>query len=77
VSVTIQVFGSLVRYSPSGRDLFELKIQKPISATELLDILGIPESEVWMITVNGTHAKGDHMVNNNDKVMIFEPVLGG
>jgi sulfur carrier protein ThiS len=77
MAVEIRVYGGLVRYSPSGKDRFELDIQNPVTIRELLEIVGIPESEVWMVTVNGVHSRTGQIVKDNDQIMIFEPVLGG
>lgn len=77
MSLKIRLFGSLVKYSPSGEDSFEMKVQRPITVRELLETIKIPKHEVWMVTINGNQSDPGELVKGNDEVMIFEPVLGG
>ncbi|QUL98046.1 MAG: MoaD/ThiS family protein [Candidatus Fermentithermobacillus carboniphilus] len=81
MKLKVKLFGDLIRYSPSGRDVFELEVPgfngSDATVKELIRALGIPEGEVWIITVNGVQAQAERILTEGDEVMIFAPVMGG
>lgn len=47
------------------------------TASELLEELKIPVTEVAIILVNGFHSKPDASVKDGDVISFFPPVAGG
>lgn len=84
--VAVKLFGDLVRYGPAGKDSFSCDLRPDPGETEftigfLLKHIGIPESEVWMVALNGARVDTEDMMQkplkDGDQVMIFAPVMGG
>lgn len=75
--VKIRVFGELIKYAPSKKDEFWMDINSGSTVREIIDKLNMPDDEVWFVTVGGLHVKDDHILQAEDEIMIFDPVLGG
>ena len=43
----------------------------------MLKKIGIPDSEVWIVSVNGQVVGQEHMLGPGDMVDVFAPVAGG
>ena len=55
----------------------ELEFPDNTDAAALIDYLGIPESGVGMVTVNGHQVKSDGILPDNAIVKVFQPIFGG
>ena len=55
----------------------ELEFPDNTDAAALINYLGIPESRVGMVTVNGHQVKSDGILQDNALVKVFQPVFGG
>lgn len=77
MKVKVRAFGDLVRYMPAGRETVLLEVPEKSTVMSVLGYLGIPESEVWMVTVNGERSQDDRALQDHDEVLVFAPVTGG
>lgn len=75
--VSLKLYGSLRRYSPERREKSEYEVQKATTVRALLEELGIPERDWWMIAVNDVVVNPDRVLQEGDEVEVFEPVGGG
>ncbi len=57
----------------------EEEVETPPGATvaALMGMLGVPESAVTLVFVNGVHASPDSVLRQGDRVALFPPVGGG
>jgi len=55
----------------------ELEFPDNTDAAALIDYLGIPKSNVGMVTVNGLQVKSDGLMKDGALVKVFQPIFGG
>jgi len=55
----------------------ELEFPDNSDASALINFLGIPESRVGMVTVNGQQVKSDGILQDKAIVKVFQPIFGG
>ena len=75
--VQVHLHGFLHTYTASKKPEFELELPSGITLAELIHNLKIPDSEVWVISVNGHSVPASAVLSDNDRVSIFPPVTGG
>ena len=68
--VTIRAEGRLARTARVGRDGQEVNVPQGGRVRDLLEEVGILDSEVRRITVNGRRARLDQALRRNDKVEV-------
>ena len=77
--LTILLAATLRKYLP-GYDAaigHEILIEPGTSVRDVARSLLIPEQEVKLIMINGTHADWDTVLKENDRLALFPPVGGG
>ncbi len=77
ITVKARVHGHLLGYLPGGRDLVEMSLPPGSTASELARKLGLPGTEIWMVSVNGTVSDPHRELANGDQVDFFAPEAGG
>jgi len=79
MSVRVQLFAYLSRFSPTGQEKFELELELEPEATVgwLLSRLKIPSDFEKMVLVNGRQANPSIRLADGDDVFIFPPSAGG
>lgn len=79
MKVEIRVFGGLEKNIPGAIYGKPIEMDVPGSTTviSLLEMLNIPEKQVFTILVNGIHAKKEQILESGDRVAFFPPVGGG
>lgn len=79
MKVRIKLYGTLMKYYPGYEHEHGLDMEVPAGTDVegLIAALGIPQSKIGMISVNGNPAKsGDHLLDNA-VVKLFQPIFGG
>ncbi len=77
IAISLRVCADLRRYLPDRAERLELKVAGGTTAGGALRLIGIPEPEVWLISVNGRQVSPGTPLNQGDQVMIVAPVAGG
>ncbi|HEY3315748.1 MAG TPA: MoaD/ThiS family protein [Bacillota bacterium] len=77
ITVHAQAFGNLRRFFPQGRQAVDFHLPEGSRVTDLLKLVGLPDNEVWMVSVNEALAEPDQTLADGDLVNVFAPVAGG
>jgi molybdopterin synthase sulfur carrier subunit len=77
--VEVRLYASLRRYLPQLElgEAVELELDEGATVRHVFEKLGLPESEVKRVIVNGLSRGHEHILSNGDRVAIFPPVAGG
>jgi sulfur carrier protein ThiS len=73
----VRLFGELARFSGGRGYEFDLPLRPDQTVAGLLEEIGIPDGEVWMVALNGTKVEASSKPRPGDEVMVFSPVGGG
>jgi sulfur-carrier protein len=73
--ISIRLFATLNRYTPDTADSYP--VRPGTTVRDLIDQLGVPETEVKLIFVNGVKGDLASALNGGERVGIFPPVGGG
>ncbi len=78
--VFIRLYASLQRFAPAGTQLgesFALNLTRG-TITEVITLLGIPETEASIVLVNGLRQQDMmYKIHPDDLIVIFPPLGGG
>lgn len=77
--IEIKLFASLSAYA-AHKDLApdgSLCLESPATIRDAVLHLGVPESEIKLVFLNGVRGSMDALLNENDRVGIFPPIGGG
>ncbi len=77
ITVRAHAYGNVRRYFPSGNEEAEFRLAEGSRVADLLKAIGLPDHEVWMVSVNEVLAEADQGLDDGDLVNIFSPVAGG
>ena len=77
MKVKVRVYGTLLTYVPGQKEEHELEVDAPVGAGELMKHLGIPEEEVWLLSVGKRQVPTSYEVTEGEELSIFPPVTGG
>jgi sulfur carrier protein ThiS len=75
--VQVHLHGYLHGYTESKNPEFDLELPGGITLAELIHNLKIPDSEVWVVSLNGQNVPVSTVLSNNDHVSVFPPITGG
>lgn len=75
--VTIRLHGELTHYLDGGRDRAEVEAVEGSTVQAVLDTLGLPSREFWLLAVNGAVARADTRLNPGDLIECVAPMSGG
>ena len=72
-TITIRCYAELNDFLPSERKqkFFSLSLKTPVTVGETIELLGIPLSEVDLVTVNGQPVGRSHRLYENDYVSVY------
>jgi hypothetical protein len=72
-TITVRCFAELNDFLPAGQKQapFTLTLKEPVTVGEVAEILGIPLSEVDLVTVNGKSAGRSYRPLENDYIAIY------
>ena len=79
VRVEVRLYANLRRYVPqlSIGEAMELELYEGATLRHIFTRLGLPESEVKRVIVNGLSKGYEYVLLDGDRVAIFPPVAGG
>jgi len=77
MTVKVQLFGYLAKYSPTQMETFQLEIGPEATIAELLQKIEFPPEVEKMVLVNGTQAQASTRLAEGDEVFLFAPAAGG
>ena len=75
--VRVRLHGHLHTYTESTSSEFELELPTETTLAELIRNLKIPDTEIWVVSLNGTNVPLTTTLSNNNTVSVFPPVSGG
>jgi len=76
IQVRVRASGYLQQKMPGRKAERELLLPAGKTVRDLIEELGLPASQVWVIRVNGEHVNPTHTLNDGDYVELF-PLVGG
>ena len=76
-TITVHPHGELSVYFGRTYGGVPVPIEPGITIEGLLERLGIPAKEVWLVAKNGDTVKRDVTLDAGDTVELFAPVAGG
>ncbi len=74
--ITVTLYGNLPSYL-DGKEKLTLTPEPGTRVQDLIQQLGLPREEVWLVSVNGSQAAESQLLKDGDDVRVFEPVSGG
>jgi len=77
MSIRVQLFAYLSRFSPSGEEKFRLELEPGATVGWLLNKLQIPADFEKVVLVNGQRSSHSTRLAEEDDVFIFPPAAGG
>jgi molybdopterin converting factor small subunit len=77
MSVHVHLFAYLAKYSPTGKEKFDLEMGPGTTVAQLLECLRIPADFEKRVLVNGRHAEPSDPLSEGDEVFVYPPAAGG
>ena len=77
MEVHVVGYGSLFRWLGSGEKGETVTLDAKATVADLIRKTGIPDPEIWLITVNAKKASLDQVLQHGDEVRLFSPLGGG
>jgi sulfur carrier protein ThiS len=79
MKIEINLYATLARYLPDEvkQDGGVLDVGAGAKVSDVLKRLKIPEDQVKLVFVDGTHADGDSALKEGSRLGVFPPVGGG
>jgi len=74
IKVGARLYASLRKWNPNPR--VDLSLREASTTQDALATLGIPESEIAIIMVNGKRGKLEDFLSEGDDIQLF-PAIGG
>jgi len=76
--IKVKIDRGLTFFTGSRQTCYEVDLVEPARLRTILEVLGIPASEVHLAVINGQAAESlDVMVSSRDLIMLFPPFGGG
>jgi sulfur-carrier protein len=79
LKIEIHLFASLSKYLPKGAadKSFMMELYDGDCVKDIIEKLGIPQSDVKLIFINGIHANDAARFKDGDRLGLFPPIGGG
>ena len=79
IAVRARLYASLRKYQPGlgHGESVSVELREGSRVSDLLERLGIPETETKQVFVNGVVRPLDHELKDGEEVGIFPPIAGG
>ncbi len=77
ITIHAQAFGNLRRFFPEGREEADFRLPEGSRVIDLIRLIGLPDDEVWMVSVDDVLAEEGQDLADGDRVKLFSPVSGG
>jgi molybdopterin converting factor small subunit len=75
--IHVHLFAYVARYSPTGREKFDLNLGAEATVGQLIEKLQIPSDLERRVLVNGRQAGPSASLSEGDDVFIYPPAAGG
>jgi molybdopterin converting factor small subunit len=75
--IRVYLFAYLTKYSPTGKEKFDLDLSPGTTIGQLLESLRIPADFEKRALVNGRHGDSSTPLSDGDEVFIYPPAAGG
>ena len=76
-TIIVHPHGELTTYFGRSYGGVTVPIEPGLTIDGLLERLGVPAKEVWLVARNGETVKRDALLQPGDSVELFSPVAGG
>lgn len=78
-TLTVDLGIALARHAAGGckKPKLSMRLERPVTLGQLLQMLGIPAEYVSFITINGEKRDLDALVGPGDAVILFPYIAGG
>jgi sulfur carrier protein ThiS len=76
-TITVHPHGELTSYFGRSYGGVPVPIEPGITIAGLLERLGVPAKEVWLVAKNGEQVQRDVTLQAGDSLELFAPVAGG
>jgi sulfur carrier protein ThiS len=76
-TITVHPHGELTTYFGRSYGGVPVAIEPGITIAGLLERLGVPAGEVWLVAKNGDTVQRDATLEPGDSLELFAPVAGG
>lgn len=74
MSIEIELFGQLL---PQTKRSQTLSMKRPVLVQEIANIIGLPQEEVGLITIDGVQSEMDDLVKPGSRLCFFPYMTGG
>jgi sulfur carrier protein ThiS len=78
--VKVHLWGELGFYGPKRQARFEVRLERPMSLADALDVIGVHVPDVAVVGLNGEVVRRDDpalVVTDDDRIDCFPPTSGG
>lgn len=76
-SVKVKLYGNLQQRRTRGHCSSWFDLKDDMTIEQLLEYIGVPATEVWMIFVNGEHVEPRYFLKAGDEIHLLPPLGGG
>ncbi|MEE4311381.1 MAG: MoaD/ThiS family protein [candidate division KSB1 bacterium] len=76
IRIELQLHGELKRHCDDQSKL-EMTLEEGCSVKQLIGKSGVPAEEIAFAAVNGSRVPVDHVIEDGDRVKLFQFVAGG
>lgn len=77
IVIMVRAFGGLGHFLPGGKDSARIVLPRGSKVSDVIKASGIPEGEVWLVSLGGELVGLDREVRDGDEITVFAPVGGG
>ncbi|MDO9085265.1 MAG: MoaD/ThiS family protein [Anaerolineaceae bacterium] len=74
MNIDIEVFGQLIQNKQRRR---ALEVMNPTLIRDVVNMLGLKEEEIGLITVDGVQSEPEDLVHPGSRLCFFPPMSGG
>ncbi len=74
--ISVKTVGTL-RTLEEGTKLDSLEVPDPSSVSEVISLLGLKDWEVGLVLINDLHATKDSILQDQDRLTLIAPLVGG
>jgi len=76
ILIELQLHGDLKKHCDDLSNL-EMTIERGCTVRQLIGMSGVPAEEIAFAAVNGSRVPVDHVIEDGDRVKLFQFVAGG
>jgi molybdopterin converting factor small subunit len=74
MNIDIEVFGQLIQ---NKQRRLALEVMNPTLIRDVVNMLGLKEEEIGLITVDGVQSEPEDLVHPGSRLCFFPPMSGG